>query len=114
MAPGSQQVSLRPPPKLSSRVRTARISTAERYTPAAGSGDSVPARKRGTGLEQHAEAQRTLSYDTPSYDAYALPPDAVREPPATWGAALRHIGPGLILAGAIVGTGELIATTHLG
>ncbi len=27
---------------------------------------------------------------------------------------MRHIGPGLILAGAIVGTGELIQTTQLG
>lgn len=38
----------------------------------------------------------------------------VQEPPATIGRALGQIGPGLILAGAIVGTGELIATTNLG
>jgi Mn2+/Fe2+ NRAMP family transporter len=38
----------------------------------------------------------------------------VVEPPATLLAALGHIGPGLILAGAIVGTGELIATTNAG
>ena len=37
-----------------------------------------------------------------------------REPPHTLVAALRQIGPGLILAGAIVGTGELIATTNAG
>ncbi len=37
-----------------------------------------------------------------------------RDPPRTLFAALRSIGPGLILAGAIVGTGELIQTTHLG
>lgn len=36
------------------------------------------------------------------------------EAPASLGKALRQIGPGLILAGAIVGTGELIATTNLG
>ena len=30
------------------------------------------------------------------------------------GAALRQVGPGLILAASIVGTGELIATTNLG
>jgi manganese transport protein len=47
-------------------------------------------------------------------DAYALPPDAIREPPRSLGQALRQIGPGLILAGSIVGTGELIATTGLG
>ena len=48
------------------------------------------------------------------YDAYALTEDAVQDPPRTLGRALRQIGPGLILAGAIVGTGELIATTNLG
>lgn len=42
------------------------------------------------------------------------PPDATREPPTSLGRALRQIGPGLILAGSIVGTGELIATTGLG
>lgn len=49
-----------------------------------------------------------------AFDPYALPPEAVEPPPVTLGRALRRIGPGLILAGAIVGTGELIATTDLG
>ncbi len=49
-----------------------------------------------------------------SLDPYQLSEDAVREPPASLLKALRHIGPGLILAGSIVGTGELIATTHVG
>lgn len=44
----------------------------------------------------------------------ARPRAETLEPPATLGRALRQIGPGLILAGAIVGTGELIATTNLG
>ncbi len=48
------------------------------------------------------------------FDPYALTPDAVADPPRTLGLMLRQIGPGLILAGAIVGTGELIQTTHLG
>ncbi len=48
------------------------------------------------------------------HDLYALPPDAVREPPRTFTSALRQIGPGLILAASIVGTGELINTTELG
>src|SRR5689334_19151242 len=47
-------------------------------------------------------------------DPYALPPDAIQEPPDSLGRALRKIGPGLILAGSIVGTGELINTTALG
>ena len=47
-------------------------------------------------------------------DPYALSREAVREPPAGLGRALRQIGPGLILAGSIVGTGELIQTTQTG
>jgi manganese transport protein len=47
-------------------------------------------------------------------DLYALPADAIKEPPRTWLRAIRQIGPGLILAASIVGTGELINTTGLG
>ena len=47
-------------------------------------------------------------------DPYRLTAEAIREPPRTLAGSLRHIGPGLILAGAIVGSGELIATTVLG
>src|SRR5215212_2099608 len=50
----------------------------------------------------------------PPSDPYALTPEAIREPPRTLWAAFRQIGPGLVLAGSIVGTGELIATTSLG
>jgi len=49
-----------------------------------------------------------------AHDPYALPPDAVADPPRTFFKALRQVGPGLILAGSIVGTGELINTTSLG
>jgi Mn2+/Fe2+ NRAMP family transporter len=49
-----------------------------------------------------------------TFDPYTLTPDAVREPPSSLGQAFRQIGPGLILAGSIVGTGELINTTHVG
>lgn len=38
----------------------------------------------------------------------------VAEPPATLGAALRHIGPGLVSSASIVGSGELITTAVLG
>ncbi len=50
----------------------------------------------------------------PDHDLYALPPEAVQEPPRSLGRALGKIGPGLILAASIVGTGELINTTSLG
>jgi Mn2+/Fe2+ NRAMP family transporter len=48
------------------------------------------------------------------HDLYALPADAIKEPPRTLPSALRQIGPGLVLAASIVGTGELINTTGLG
>jgi Mn2+/Fe2+ NRAMP family transporter len=47
-------------------------------------------------------------------DLYALPPEAIKDPPRSLFKALGQIGPGLILAGSIVGTGELINTTGLG
>ena len=49
-----------------------------------------------------------------AFDPYALTVDAIEEPPRSIGRTIRQIGPGLILAGSIVGTGELIATTNLG
>jgi Mn2+/Fe2+ NRAMP family transporter len=52
--------------------------------------------------------------DISSKDPYQLRPDDVAEPPKTFLAALKRIGPGMILAASIVGSGELIATTTLG
>jgi len=46
-------------------------------------------------------------------DAYVLSGGA-EHPPASLTAALRRIGPGIVLASAIVGSGEVIATTTLG
>jgi manganese transport protein len=45
---------------------------------------------------------------------YALDPAWVEEPPGRFLATLRRIGPGMVLAASIVGSGELIATTTLG
>lgn len=47
-------------------------------------------------------------------DPYKLRSDAVSEPPSTIVGAFGRIGPGMILAASIVGSGELIATTTLG
>lgn len=49
-----------------------------------------------------------------THDPYQLSPDDVAEPPPSVFGALRRIGPGVVLAAAIVGSGELIATTTLG
>jgi Mn2+/Fe2+ NRAMP family transporter len=48
------------------------------------------------------------------HNPYILTPDAVETPPLSLGRALRRIGPGMVLAASIVGSGELIATTTLG
>ena len=56
----------------------------------------------------HDDAAATI------YDPYAMPRNAVREPPATLWLALQQIGPGIILAGSVIGTGELLLTTSLG
>ncbi len=48
------------------------------------------------------------------FDPYEIPADGLREPPPTLWLALRQIGPGIILAGSIIGTGELLLTTGLG
>ncbi len=47
-------------------------------------------------------------------DPYTLPKEAISEPPKSWWAALRMTGPGIVLAGTIVGSGELLLTTSLG
>ena len=47
-------------------------------------------------------------------DLYLLRPESIEAPPNTFAGVFRRIGPGLITAAAVVGTGELIATTVLG
>lgn len=47
-------------------------------------------------------------------EAVQVTDDGPQAPPVRLGATLRRLGPGLILAGAIVGSGELIATTKVG
>lgn len=49
-----------------------------------------------------------------AYDPYAITHSAIQEPPDSLFRALLKIGPGIILAGSIVGSGELILTTALG
>lgn len=49
-----------------------------------------------------------------SFDPYALTESGIQEPPKRLLDALRKIGPGIILAGSIIGSGELLLTTSLG
>ncbi len=55
----------------------------------------------------------TNNTNTPA-SATSPSPDGIRPPPKTLWEALRMIGPGIILAGTIVGSGELILTTAIG
>lgn len=50
----------------------------------------------------------------PKEDPYILTEEAIREPPVTIPGKLKQLGPGFILSAAIVGSGELVATTTLG
>ncbi len=47
-------------------------------------------------------------------DPYIRTAKSIKQPPATFLRRLTHLGPGFILSAAIVGSGELIATTTLG
>ncbi len=51
---------------------------------------------------------------SPAFDPYEMHADAIQDPPQSFLSALRMIGPGIILAGTIVGSGELLLTTALG
>ena len=56
------------------------------------------------------KTEREPSVENP----YARSVDSFQEPPKTFFAMLKHLGPGMILVGSIVGSGELIMTTKLG
>lgn len=47
-------------------------------------------------------------------DPYSRSTEESREPPSGFFATLRHLGPGMIVVGSVVGSGELIVTTKLG
>ena len=47
-------------------------------------------------------------------DPYVITRDKIQEPPVSLRGILQHLGPGFVLSAAIVGSGELIATTALG
>src|SRR5438874_3816303 len=51
---------------------------------------------------------------TDKHDLYLMTDEAIQAPPKSLLAALAKIGPGIVLAGSIVGSGELILTTSLG
>lgn len=55
-----------------------------------------------------------MSTSHPAAPADRRSPQEIVDPPTTMGMILRQIGPGLIIAANIVGSGELIMTTKTG
>jgi Mn2+/Fe2+ NRAMP family transporter len=60
-------------------------------------------------MPDEAQTSQNASASSPS-----VPPHGTEEPPTSFAGTLRRLGPGLIIAGSIVGSGELIATTKTG
>jgi len=58
--------------------------------------------------EKSSEAKHEIN------DLYALDPKAIQEPPQDFWGRVKFLGPGLILVGGVVGSGEIILTTTLG
>jgi manganese transport protein len=52
--------------------------------------------------------------DQSRFDPYAMTDAAIQAPPERLWQALKKIGPGIIVAGSIIGSGELLLTTSLG
>jgi manganese transport protein len=59
-----------------------------------------------------AEPEENLEHEAD--DLYGQHPDAILEPPTDLAGRLKHLGPGLVLVGSVVGSGEIILTTTLG
>lgn len=49
-----------------------------------------------------------------SDDPYTIQPDRVQEPPTTLAGRLKSLGPGIVVSGSIVGSGEILLTAGLG
>ena len=62
----------------------------------------------------NGETNSGASHGTSLLDPYSRDASSSREPPQGFLATLHCLGPGMILAGSIVGSGELIVTTKLG
>ena len=61
-----------------------------------------------------ASLSQASSQDETETKDHSRDTKGVKEPPTNLIGILKHLGPGLIIAGSIVGSGELIATTAVG
>ena len=60
------------------------------------------------------EDQTPQNDETTARTSEATAASDIQEPPTSFGGIFRKLGPGLIIAASIVGSGELIATTKTG
>ena len=65
-------------------------------------------------MNSEAETNETADPQLPQGPPGDVDAGGILEPPKTFWGVVRHLGPGLIIAGSIVGSGELIATTKSG
>ena len=47
-------------------------------------------------------------------DPYTIQAGLTRDPPTTWRGRMRNLGPGIVVTGSIVGSGEILLTSGLG
>ena len=64
--------------------------------------------------EEMANDQNTNVGEDELVDLYALDPKEIQEPPRGFINTVKFLGPGFILVGSVVGSGEIILTTTLG
>ena len=65
-------------------------------------------------MNTEAGTDKTAGGQAPRSEKADSNSGGILEPPKTFWGVVRHLGPGLIIAGSIVGSGELIATTKSG
>lgn len=65
-------------------------------------------------MSLHAIKPTVSESATGERDPYVITFENVKEPPKSGWGVLRQLGPGFVLSAAVVGSGELIATTALG
>lgn len=51
---------------------------------------------------------------TMSDDPYTIKPGTTKQPPTTWIGRFKYLGPGIVVSGSIVGSGEILLTAGLG
>ncbi len=65
-------------------------------------------------VEANSELNTGVELDSDIVDTYTQPADGIEEPPKTFRATLKYLGPSVIISATIVGSGEIVLTASLG